>query len=89
MSVTESKTIGFVHPGRPDHPTVTTLHPGTTVGEAINLAGLDPEVVIFGPLGGSLANEENLYDLVEDGSQLTVSPKFYAGERGGCVHAAA
>lgn len=81
MAVNESKTIGIVFPGRPDDPRVVTLNPGATVAEAKEICGLKPGVELVGPLGGILADEEDLYEQVEDGMQLTASPKFDAGEK--------
>ena len=74
-----AKHIQLVNNARPDKPKDLTISPGTTVAEAKKLAKLDKHVSIFSSLGGAMADEEVLYDSVNDGDKLTYTPKFTAG----------
>jgi hypothetical protein len=63
-----------------DDPRIIRLEPGTTVGEAIRLAGFQGEVRIQSPAGGGLLEaDEDLYSQVKDGEKLSASPGFIAG----------
>jgi hypothetical protein len=77
---TGDKTIAVVPQGQTDNPRIIRIRPGTTVSQALQLAGLPADVSLTSPLGGGLMDgSENLYETVKDGDKVSATASFTAG----------
>lgn len=79
MAFTAEKTIAFYFADKPDEARKVSIAPGTTCGEALELADYDPVKTRVVNLGTVLSNAENLFDMVEEGDRVLVTGDFVAG----------
>ena len=74
------KRVALIVQNRTDDPRLLTLAPGTTVAQALEEAGLPADYSINHPESAHvLGQNEDLFELCDDGEKLKVTPPFVAG----------
>ncbi|MFO1055006.1 MAG: hypothetical protein U1F36_22535 [Planctomycetota bacterium] len=80
MGQLTSKTIALIRQNQTDQPHIVRLEPGTTLAQALQQAGISTANTVTHPDGvATLALDDDLFAICEDGDKLKVTPEFTAG----------